>query len=101
MNSEKILTLAHEMRHAWQYKNRFKYGYKFGRSAIMYWLTYFFSKKEQDANAFAIGYGKRMGLVEDVLLYARSQKLNQILKVVLSICLCLIVFLTIFILNEM
>lgn len=72
IDRKRILTLAHEMRHAWQYKNREKYGYKFGEKPFKYWLTYFFSEKEKDAIEFAKDYGNRMGLEDDVKAYSRE-----------------------------
>ncbi|MCM3172892.1 hypothetical protein [Paenibacillus sp. MER 99-2] len=59
---EKLVgTLAHEMRHAYQYENKERYGYKFSRKTqvIVNWrevVKYIASAKERDANLFALKY---------------------------------------------
>ncbi|MDP4092549.1 MAG: DUF3920 family protein [Bacillota bacterium] len=55
-----IGTLAHEMRHAWQYMNQVK-EYKFGNKNI-------YDKREKEVNAYkyAIWYLKQYGLSEPI-----------------------------------
>lgn len=65
-------TLAHEMRHAWQYKNKEIEGFNFTASPvgvvekIKHQIVYFTGRKEYDANKFALSYCKRMGLAEQI-----------------------------------
>lgn len=75
-NKDSIATAAHEMRHAWQHKHnpeRFKYEVPtkqnrfrnfFGR--LWYFATYFFNRKEIDADKFAADYCKRNRLTLDL-----------------------------------
>lgn len=56
-----IGTLAHEMRHAWQYKNRTECSFDFSKPTTDL-LTYMISKKEWDANMFAYQYCKQNSL---------------------------------------
>ena len=84
----RIGTLAHEMRHAWQYKNRIDKGFSFGvkmgklKAAIIY-LT---GKKEFDANYFAFHYCWQVGI--------KKQAIEHLLKA-LSTWFFRIAFLTI------
>lgn len=68
----RIGTLAHEMRHAWQYKYREINGYTFRQppkgkikrmlARIKYRHNYSFDKRELDANKYAANYCKSVGL---------------------------------------
>ena len=63
VDPKNIKTLAHEMRHAWQYKNRETIGFDFDGSKKTKISDYIFSKKEADARKFAKYYCKLMGLI--------------------------------------
>lgn len=73
-----ILALAHEMRHAWQYKNRLQYNFDYAQKGInkiaklIRILKYPFSKKEWNANLYAVKYGLKAGLKKDTVLYISS-----------------------------
>lgn len=66
VNPKNIKTLAHEMRHAWQYKNKETKGFNFDGSEKTNIFNYFFSKKEADARKFAKYYCKLMGLIHPI-----------------------------------
>ena len=79
-NEEMIGTLAHEMRHAWQYKNRKKKKFKIKLNIItkkdnifkkmLKSIHYtFFSRVELDANKFAFHYCKLNGFKKDAVKY--------------------------------
>ena len=61
INPNRIGTLAHEMRHAWQFKNKDKLNFNF-KKTIKNPLAYVVCPKELDANKYARDYCKRMGL---------------------------------------
>ena len=71
-NSRRIEILAHEMRHAWQYKNKDTEGFSFTPrpvgllALIRHWLVYFTGRKELDANMFALHYCALMGSKKQV-----------------------------------
>ncbi|MEO2202412.1 hypothetical protein ABGV42_01495 [Paenibacillus pabuli] len=70
-----IGTLAHEMRHAWQYKYRNENNFEFEipqtgfikrlLQRIKYKHNYSFDKRELDANKFAANYCKSVGLFNE------------------------------------
>lgn len=69
---KKIGILAHEMRHAWQYKNRKSNKFEFKQppkarllrmlGSLIYKHNYAFDSREYDANIFAIDYCNSVGL---------------------------------------
>ncbi|WP_340031140.1 DUF6782 family putative metallopeptidase [Paenibacillus sp. FSL K6-1122] len=64
--AKRLLTLAHEMRHAWQFENSVKYNFEFpeGRQMI-----YFFRRKEWDANYYAFKYGWNSDMKLNAVIY--------------------------------
>ena len=91
--SNKILTLAHEMRHAWQYKNRIKENFDFSDnktviSKLIEKLTYPFSRKEWDANLYAFRYGFRQGLRKDAILYFLSMPIFGLIYGFVTFAIC-------------
>lgn len=63
----RIGTLAHEMRHAWQFKNKIEEGFCFNvpvnkLEKIKSLIVYLIGKKELDANKFTFHYCMLMGL---------------------------------------
>lgn len=72
-----IGTLAHELRHAWQYKNRKEKGFDFSRSVKE---RYLISKKEIDANEYARDYCKKKSLFKTAKKYSCKVKRIYFLK---------------------
>ena len=85
----RIGTLAHEMRHAWQYKNKDKNIFNFLNSKTNL-IAYPFSKKEWDANKYARRYCKNIGLTKMANEYSRSLILNGMLALLLILLLLVI-----------
>lgn len=69
INTKRIGTLAHEMRHAWQYENKEKYGFDFFNDSPTDKCLYYTSKKELDANQYAFKYCMNNRLIITALEY--------------------------------
>jgi len=91
INKKRIGTLAHEMRHAYQYEHRMRKGYEFSRDTKAInnrcdEIIYLASRKERDANWYALRY-----LIFNTLAY--KQIIEYIYKVLEGyICLLLAPF---------
>ncbi|GAV11347.1 hypothetical protein [Paenibacillus sp. NAIST15-1] len=88
-----IGTLAHEMRHSWQYKNKDKENYIFRSSKdkpwiirklirALYLIYYPFNRKELDANKYAVEYCTKTGLQAEVLRIEKLITGNRIAQVI-------------------
>ncbi|GGN59269.1 hypothetical protein [Oceanobacillus indicireducens] len=86
-NEQLIGTLAHEMRHAWQYKNSEKKRFKIKLNItptnekllkrLLRWMHYnFFSRVEFNANKYAFRYCIRHGFVKEALYYLMKSILS-------------------------
>lgn len=89
-DNKRIGILAHEMRHAWQYKNRETNKLKFKQppkrkylrmiGSLVYKHNYAFDKREHDANLFAIDYCNSVGLQKEAKRMRNEIIINNITK---------------------
>lgn len=68
IDRNRVGTLAHEMRHAWQFKNKDIYKFDFNKKTSNI-LLYLASRKEWDANKYARNYCKTNGDSKGVINY--------------------------------
>ncbi|MEW4426054.1 hypothetical protein AB1I68_01005 [Paenibacillus pabuli] len=94
-NKDSISTAAHELRHAWQHKyehTRFNYNLSAKQSRFraffsrkIYQATYFFNRKEIDADNFAADYCRRNQLSYDLRKAKERILISKISRISISI----------------
>jgi hypothetical protein len=89
MREGRVGTLAHEFRHAWQYKNREEEGFVFDHNepldAKLKLSAYAASEKEADANEFAKAYCKEYGLTLEASEVSLNMLANKVFAAPITI----------------
>lgn len=92
LTEKNIGTLAHELRHAWQYKNREQEGFNFKKPSgkigrIIEKINYCGSRKEIDANMYARCYCKMAGMEKEARDYCKAIRFHWLMRICKSMLL--------------